>query len=431
MQWSNALSTHPSLESALRDVVDQAQSRLRTAQMKAVLVGKTQGAEFQSLPNLVMPAVADLRPQLAVFFLSAAFASEYSRVMPLLQDLLQVDILIGCSGGGIVGDGREIEEGPAVSLSLAVLPDVNLRAFHLESEQLPDLDAAPDRWVDLMGVSPQANPHFILLADGFSSRISELLQGLDYAYAGAIKVGGLASGGRAGNNALFLGGNQVGGSFQSYRSGVVGVALSGNIAVEAVVAQGCRPIGEPMLVTTAERNLILGLDDGSPLQTLQDMVARLHPEDQELVRHSLFLGLLMDEFKAQPEQGDFLIRVILGIDPRSGAIAIGDRIRAGQTVQFHLRDAATSAEDLRWVLQRYRQEQGSQPRCPAAALMFACLGRGEQLYNEPDFDSRQFKDLLGDMPLGGFFCNGEIGPVGGRTFLHGYTSSFGLFRALQ
>lgn len=279
------------------------------------------------------------------------------------------------------------------------------------------------------------------MADGFSSRISELLQGLDFAYPGAVKVGGLASGGRGprGNALFLLDARTPTPRRELYREGTVGLALSGNVVLDAVVAQGCRPIGDPLRVTEAEGNVILSLEGRPPLAVLQDLAERLSPSDQRLARQALFIGLLMDEFKSEPTSGDFLIRVILGIDPRVGAIAIGDRVRPGQTVQFHLRDAQTSAEDLRWALSRYcaernlqqsyPAERSSQPKPdPCGALMFSCLGRGKGLYGTPNFDSQRFRELLGELPLGGFFCNGEIGPVGGSTFLHGYTSCFGIFR---
>ena len=96
-------------------------------------------------------------------------------------------------------------------------------------------------------------------------------------------------------------------------------------------------------------------------------------------------------------------------------------------VRFHLRDAKTSAEDLHAMLTGYENTL-SRKQDLSGALLFSCLGRGEYLYGEPNFDSNVFQQHLGDLPVGGFFCNGEIGPVGGETFLHGYTSSFGLFR---
>ncbi len=432
MQWSNALSTQPSLESALRDVVQEAQSRLSTAQFQAALVGQMQGsASPETLPNLLYAPAEDPQPDLALLFVSAAFASEYPRVLPLIQSLLDVKVLIGCSGGGIVGGGHEIEaDQPAVSLTLAVLPGVELRPFHLDSDQLPDLDASPQRWQQMIGVEASQSPDFILLADGFTSNITDLLQGLDFAYPQAVKVGGLASGARTpGGNALFLA--QSGSPARLDREGALGLALWGNVVVDAVVAQGCRPIGRPMQVTEAQRNIILSLEGDPPLQVLQELVNHLSPADQELVRHSLFIGVLMDEFKSQPEPGDFLIRVIMGVDPRLGAVAIGDRIRAGQTVQFHLRDATTSELDLRSVLERYRDRAMPRGGSSAGALMFSCLGRGEQLYDQPDFDSQVFRSIVGELPMGGFFCNGEIGPVGKYTFLHGYTSSFGIFRPAE
>ncbi|WP_317134429.1 FIST C-terminal domain-containing protein [Leptolyngbya sp. 7M] len=135
-------------------------------------------------------------------------------------------------------------------------------------------------------------------------------------------------------------------------------------------------------------------------------------------------------FKQQLEQGDFLIRNLLGVDPRTGAIAVGDRIRPGQRIQFHLRDATASADDLSTLLTRYRMHCTS-TTSPVGALLFSCMGRGESLYEEPNFDSRLFTQHVGQISLSGFFCNGEIGPVGGTTFLHGYTSVFGICRPAE
>lgn len=421
MLWVNVLSTQPSLEAALNEVVDQARSQLHLKQRPSL-------ADGGNLPPHPSPVAADL----AFVFVSAAFASEYSRVLPLLQRLVEVPVLVGCSGGGVAGGGVEIEGEPAVTLSLAILPDVTLYPFHLEAAELPDLDSPPQAWAKVLGVEPQAQPQFLLLADGFSSDISDLIRGLDFVYPTATKVGGLASGARIPDgNALFL-------NHTLYRTGVVGVALSGNIAVDAIVAQGCRPIGQPLRISETERNVILGLEEQVPLQVLQETVQQLNSADRQLVRTSLFAGMVMNEFKENPEPGDFLIRNILGIDPRTGAIAIGDRLRPGQRLQFHLRDAQTSAEDLRHVLERYRQtyragvEEGSKTDGgPKGALLFSCLGRGSYLYGEPNHDTEVFQRLVGDLPMGGFFCNGEIGPVGGTTFLHGYTSVFALFRELD
>jgi len=400
MKWVNALSTRPSLEAAVEDVVEQAQRLLR------------------------VPA------DLGLVFISAAFASEYSRLMPLLQEKLSIPALIGCCGGGIVGidakgDVQEVEEGAALSLTLAHLPDVKVQTFHISINALPDPDSSPDAWVELMGVPPQDQPHFILLGDPMSSGTNELLQGLDFAYAGAAKVGGLADPGSLGHHSsLFC-------DFKQYRDGMVGVALSGNLVMETIVAQGCRPIGQPYQVVEGERNILLKLEESAygkahtPLEILQGIFEDLEEEDRALAQRSLSIGIAQSAFKQTLEQGDFLIRNVLGVDPRTGAMAIGDRVRPGQRIQFHLRDAEASEDDLTMLLERYQNQD--QSSSPAGALMFACLGRGEGLYNRPNFDSRLFTRYL-NVPLSGFFCNGEIGPVGNTTFLHGYTSVFGICR---
>lgn len=412
MKWASALSTRPSLEAAVEEVVTQA--------------------------KMLLQAPADL----GFVFISAAFASEYSRLLPLLRDRLPDVPFIGCSGGGVIGmsqrgKAREVEDEAALSLTLAHLPDVEVTPFHITGDEMPDLDGSPDEWSDLVGISAAKEPQFVILADPFSARINDLLQGLDYAYPGAAKVGGLASAGATSSSTGLFCGDRY------YRDGTVGVALSGNIVLETIVAQGCRPIGLPFWVTEGERNIVLELreDDGSgswassgsvatkrtPLEMLRDLVQSLDEEDRELAQQNhIFVGVAQNEFKLSLEQGDFLIRNLIGVDPRVGAIAIGDRIRPGQRIQFHLRDAETSAEDLEVLLMRYGQ-QGLPT--PAGALMFSCLGRGEGLYGEPNFDSQLFTEYVGEVPIAGFFCSGEIGPVGGSTFLHGYTSVFGIFRS--
>ena len=410
MQWINALSTRPSLEAAIAEVVEQAQAAL---------------GDMAAAP-------ADL----GILFVSSAFTSDFPRVLPLLREQLPINALIGCSGGGIVGmdntgTAQELIASPAVSLTLARLPGVQLQTFHLRADDLPDLDSSPSAWVDVIGVAPETQPQFIVLADPFSSGINDLLQGLDFAYPGQNKVGGLASTTTVGNApGLFC-------DRDFYQAGVVGLALAGNVQLDTIVAQGCRPIGEPYRVAEGERNILVSLEDHDrpglhrpPLEMLQEIFQTLDETDRQLAQHSLFIGVAQSGFKQQLEPGDFLIRNLIGVDPKSGAIAIGDRVRTGQRIQFHLRDANTSADDLDTLLQRYGQMHSSAPQ-PFGALMFACSGRGEGLYGEPNFDSQLFHDYQATVPLSGFFCNGEIGPVGGTTFLHGYTSVFGICRQPQ
>jgi small ligand-binding sensory domain FIST len=204
------------------------------------------------------------------------------------------------------------------------------------------------------------------------------------------------------------------------------VALTGDIAVDTIVAQGCRPIGRPMLVTRCDGGLLEELDQRPPLQALAEIHGTLGQRDRELMRHSLFLGLEMREERVEYQPGELLVRNIVAADERTGALGIGAELRPLQVVQFVLRDARTAEEDLRRMLARYRSSQGDPP---AGALLFSCTGRGAGLFGRPDHDTSLFQEALGPAPLGGFFCNGEIGPVGGSTFLHGYTSAFALFRA--
>ena len=403
MQWTSALSSKASLEASLHDVVTRA---------RAHLTGE---------------------PTLAFLFISSAFTSEYARVMPLLAEQLPGVPLVGCSGAGIVGTTdddqiREAEAEIAISLVLAQLPGVEVIPFHVDTDRLPDLDGSPGAWSRLIGADPAKSPCFIILSDPFSRGIKDFLAGLDYAYAGTPKIGGVASSGVPnGAIALFAHGRM-------YREGTVGFAISGNIELETIVAQGCRPIGEPFRVTESERNIILKMETEpaalgrmKPLEQLQTLVQSLDEDDRALAQSALFVGVAQSEFKQSLGAGDFLVRNLMGYDPKEGALAVGDRIRSGQRIQFHLRDAATSADDLKTLLRIHRMQSTGKAQA-IGSLMFACLGRGEALYDEPNYDSRMFSEHLGQMPMAGFFCSGEIGPVGENTYLHGFTSVFGIFR---
>jgi small ligand-binding sensory domain FIST len=362
-------------------------------------------------------------PDFAVLFISPHFQQEYEHVCELLKKELGASHFIGCSAGGLIGGGIEVERQKAVALTAAVLPGVDIKTFHLEDEDLPDLDDGPTEWEKLIGSEGQSEPGFILLPDPFTFPIDTLVQGLDFAFPRSVKLGGLASGAnRPGANALFC-------DNKLYRTGAVGACISGNVMVDAVVAQGCRPIGKTYSVTKCQNNFLMELDGKPAVHALKDVLESLPETDRELARNSLFLGVVMDEFKDDFKVGDFLVRNILSIEPRTGSLIIGEILRNERRVQFHLRDAATSSDDLKMMLKRYAEQHVNDGGTEAAgALLFSCLGRGKHLYGEANHDSDCFRQYLGEVPLGGFFCNGEIGPVGGTTFLHGYTSSFGIFR---
>jgi small ligand-binding sensory domain FIST len=411
MQWVNAFSIRPSLEAAVTEVVDIVKKSLSQS------------------------------PDLGILFISSDYASNYPRLISLIIEKLSLPILIGCSGGGTIGMDNstqmiEVKRGRALSLTVASLPEVDVQAFYLTPENLPDLDSSPDAWSKLVGVPLQQHPHFILLSDPFFSEINDLLAGLDFAYPDSVKIGGLASTGDMNvQSALFYYTSELSDPKLCHQ-GTVGVALNGKIIVESIVAQGCRPIGQPYQITQGRRNIILQLGklehmaqpivNRSPLKSLRELIKTLDKDDRQLAKHSLFIGIVGDEFKHDLQPGDFLIRHLLGFDPQVGAMAIGNPIRPGQRVQFHLGDDKTSADDLKFLLRTYVTacELDKKVR---GALIFSCLGQEKALYNKPNVDSWLFRHYLPQAPLGGFFCNGEIGPVEKKTFLHGYTSVFALF----
>lgn len=375
MRWASAIATATATDAAC-------------AEAAAVIDGELGAASIDLLLAFVTDHHAAGFAQL-----SAALSRRFPRA-----------VIAGCTVGGAIGGGVEIEHQPALSLTAASLPGVTVHAHHLG----PDVDTwlAPDHDADAV----------IALPCPLTCPTEELLAWTDRVWPSAVKVGGLASGGMTGRgpsaNTLFLGG-------QRHHDGAVLVTLAGDVAVDTIVAQGCRPIGAPMIVTKGLGNVILELDGEPALATLESVHAALPPADRALCRHSLFVGLAADGDHLR--RRDVLVRNLVGCDRASGALAVGATIERGQIVQFHLRDAATSAEDLAELL--------AEPSAPAAgALLFSCVGRGQLLYGQPNHDSSAFLRARGPMPLGGFFCNGEVGPVRGRTFVHGYTSAFALFR---
>ncbi|MEZ4546201.1 MAG: FIST N-terminal domain-containing protein [Cyanobacteriota/Melainabacteria group bacterium] len=387
-------------------------------------------SDRSSLEDAVTSCLTEIKEQMEdrpvdflLGFVSSHFRDSYEVIPELVKELLAPGCFIGCSAGGLIGGGKEIEQERSVAFTAAYLPDVELTPFHLVDEKLPDLDESQEAWQTLMGVAPEKQPAFVMIPDPFSFSTDVLVKGLDFAYPEAVKIGGLASGAlSSGQNGLFL-------NDRLYNEGLVGLTFSGNVVVDTVVAQGCKPVGRSFTITRCKRNILYELDGEPAIMALKEVIDSLGERDKELIKDSIFMGIVMDEMKSEPGTGDFLVRNILGIEPISGALVVGEILDNQKTVQFHVRDAASSALDLRLLLKEYRdQTLAAGTLAPRGALLFSCLGRGVHLYQQPNHDSECFKTYLGPVPLGGFFCNGEIGPVGSSTFLHGYTSSFGIFR---
>lgn len=384
MRWATALSTEDRFDHAMGEIMSDLERDLDGA------------------PDLVM-----------------AHASPHHRVVwdavpRLLGDRFPSAVQIGCSANGVIGAGREVEDHPAISAVAARLPETRVTGFYLGPEDVPDPGAPSDFWNRRLGAgSGDGRATVILLPDPFSCQAERIVGSLDLGLTGVTTIGGLASGARqTGSNMLYLGGTV-------FHEGCVGVSLEGGHRIETVVAQGCRPIGEPFIVTDCSGFQITSLDGRRPAEVLHELFESLTPHDQDLLRYSLFLGIVTRANPSRLEPGDFLIRNLAGLDQATGAVTVAARVERGQVVQFHLRDRETSRLDLRAHLEA-RAVDDSDP--PAAALTYSCLGRGIHLYGEPDHDSRLVRELVGDVPIGGFFCNGEIGPVQGRTHIHGYTT---------
>lgn len=360
-------------------------------------------------------------PDLVFVFVSPQHQQNWEKLSEWIYESLSPKHLIGCSGGGVIGRGEEIERRAALSITAAVLPEVEIHPFHYQNDALPTLKSDRKIWERLMGVEFPKNPHFILMPDPFSFDLDILLKGLDFAFPWSKKMGGVASGGTE------LGGNILFCDRKVLHTGLVGLALSGNIVVDSLVAQGCRPIGETLLITECHGNRIDQIDGKHPFEVMRKVYDELSVEDQQLFKTALFAGLGMREGEKSYQKGDFLIRNIIGLDPQGGSLAVGAAPQKGQVLQFHVRDAETSTQDLEILLEEYLETLGT--ASAQGALLFSCLGRGFYLYGKPHHDSELLKQHLGNIPVGGFFCNGEIGAVHGKTYLHGYTSSFGIFRA--
>jgi small ligand-binding sensory domain FIST len=219
-----------------------------------------------------------------------------------------------------------------------------------------------------------------------------------------------------GGNRLFLDGAEL-------EDGAVGVGLGGSLRVDTVVSQGCRPVGQPMVVTRVDDGAIAQLGRRQAYEVAHEMLTALPEDEQALIRKGLFLGVVINEYRTEFTRGDFLVRGVLGVKPETGALAVGAAVRPGQTVQFHVRDAATAHEDLSDLL-RPQGELGD----AAGALLFSCNGRGVRMFDQPHHDASALNDALSGAPVAGFFAMGELGPIGGKSFIHGHTASVAVFR---
>jgi small ligand-binding sensory domain FIST len=354
--------------------------------------------------------LAGAAPSLAVLLGSRSHTDQAVDILNAVQEMVEPPALIGCVAQAIVAGRHEIEDGPAVAVWLA-------SGLAAETFQLDFVRTGSGGLITGYRFDRTAHDLHLLLPDPYTFPSSLLVEHLNTDLPGTTVVGGVVSGGRASGDTRLFRDHDV------LTSGLVGARLPGMHAIP-IVSQGCRPIGDPYIVTGADGALITELGGRPPLQRLREIVEGLPRDEQELVSHGLSIGIVVDEHLAAPGQGDFMIRGLLGADSSTGAIEIGDVVEVGATVQFQVRDAAGADKDLRLAVER----AGAQlPGPPVGALLFTCNGRGRRMFGVADHDASTIEELLGGIPLAGFFAAGEIGPIGGRNALHGFTASMALF----
>jgi small ligand-binding sensory domain FIST len=322
--------------------------------------------------------------------------------------------LIGCGAGGVLGCGRELESGTAVAVWAAALDRGTARTFHAtvtEDDEAGVLEGIPE-------LSPTAT--LIMLSDPYSFPTDAVLMGLARDAPGVTVLGGLSSARTFGGTGALFHDQEV------CEQGAVGVRLDG-VEMLPCVSQGAAPLGREMTVTAAEGNVIHELAGRPAVETIEQVIAELELPERALVAAGLLIGIVIDGGKPEYEQGDFLVRGVLGADPDTGALAIGASVTAGQVVRLHARNARSADEDLRRELRLRARAIGGER--PAGALVFSCNGRGQAMFGACDHDATMVQDELGGAPAAGFFAAGEIGPVGGRSFLHGFTATIAVFPA--
>jgi small ligand-binding sensory domain FIST len=377
MRFASALSTHP---------------------VTAHATGEVTGSVLERLGR---------HPDLAAIFVTRAHAGALEDAAAAVRRILSPSVLIGCAAESVVGNGLEVEEGPGVTLWAGMVgPVAPIRLWTEVDGDEPHTAG----WPTQLPFEPQA---LLLLVDPFSFAVDDLIGRLALDRPGLPLLGGIASAAQGpGGNRLALDG-------AIHSTGAVGALIGPGVHLSTVVSQGCRPVGRPLVVTRSERNFLYELAGRPALERLLEMAKdSMSERDIQLVNQGLHLGVVIDEHRTDFGRGDFLVRNVLGADQANGAIAVGDEVEVGTTVQFHVRDADSADEDLRKLLDFQEAD---------AVLLFTCNGRGTRLFGAPNHDAEVIGDLLADPPLAGFFAAGELGPVGGRNFLHGFTASMALF----
>jgi small ligand-binding sensory domain FIST len=355
---------------------------------------------------------------LGLVFMAPAFFPHARQVLEILQVHARVPLLVGCSSQALIIADRELEHDTGFVLGLYSLPGAELRAVHFTQDQVEQA-GGPGYWRAETGIDPARTNGWLAFLDPFHLDCETWLQTWNQSYVPLPVLGGLASGVFSDQlTQVYLNG-------EVFEEGGVAVSVGGNVKLTGVTAQGCTPIGDTWTLTRVEQNVIHEIGNRPAYQVLAETFGKLSPEDQRTAQGNLFLGLVVNEYLDEFHRGDFLIRNLLGADPSSGSLAVGALPRLGQTVQFQRLSAAAATQDLEELLNR--TGQSLKGHVVYGGCLCSCNGRGRHLFGRPHHDAQLVQQRLGPMGLTGFFCNGELGPVGERNFIHGHTASLALF----
>jgi len=358
------------------------------------------------------------RVSLGLVFMSPRFFAHAKQVLEILRVHARIPLLAGCSSQSLIVGDHELEQNAGLTVGLYALPGAELKAVHFTQEQVEEANG-PGYWHLETEVEAGQTNGWLAFIDPFHLDSESWLKTWNEAYAPAPVLGGLASGdSNEQATQVYLNG-------EVYDEGGVAISVGGDVQLVGVTSQGCTPIGETWTLTKVEQNIIHQIGNRPAYEVLAETFNQLSPEQQKGARGNLFIGLVVNEYLEDFHRGDFLIRNLLGADPRSGSIAVGALPRLGQTMQFQRRSAAAANEDMEELLTRAKKQLGDTPIY--GGCLCSCMGRGKNLFGRPNHDAQLVQQRLGPMGLAGFFCNGEIGPVGEKSFLHGYTASLALF----
>jgi small ligand-binding sensory domain FIST len=358
------------------------------------------------------------RVSLGLVFMSPKMFPFARQVLEILRVHARIPLLAGCSGAGLIAGAQEIEGAPGLVLALYSLPGAELTGFRFTQEQVEQSDES-GYWHQETGVEPARTNGWLVFIDPFHLDSESWIRSWNEAYAPLPAFGGLAGGALNQQTAqVYLNGDV-------FEDGGVAISVGGDVKLEGVISQGCTPIGESWTLTRVEKNLIHHIGNRPAYAVLAETFQKLPPDEQRRSQGNLLIGLVVNEYREDFHRGDFLVRNLIGGDPQSGVLAVGALPRMGQMMQFQRRDAAAATEDMNEMLASARAQLGG--ATIYGGCLCCCNGRGRRLFGRANHDTEMVQERLGPLGLAGFFCNGEIGPVGGKNYLHGFTASLALF----